>query len=136
MTFNEMACTVGVFIVRERQITGTAEAAEATVATRRLKCSRAKLTVKSLKYYRTFTTKSLKNNYFSRERNEILIPKWMSEIYEYSGLRIRRERELRAVQLKAKGAGLIALAPAFSCSKLAFLHDIELILILVRRSSS
>jgi hypothetical protein len=51
-----------------------------------------------------------------------------SELYEYSGLGIRRECYLRAVELEAKGAGLSALARALSCAELTLLHDIKLFL--------
>ena len=55
----------------------------------------------------------------------------MSEIYEYSGLRIRGECYLRAVELEAKSAGLSALARALSCAELTLLHDVELILLFI-----
>ena len=55
----------------------------------------------------------------------------MSELHEYSSLRIGRERYLRAVELEAKGAGLRALAHALSCAELTLLHDVELILALI-----
>jgi hypothetical protein len=45
----------------------------------------------------------------------------MSEFYEYSGLRIGRERYLRAVELEAKSASLSALARALSCAELTLI---------------